>query len=86
MALLRANSRNIIDILKESLKDSPSGDNPENAVRYKLIIDPSRDNSLIRYLFKYGVVKKDNTRMFMCSDAFSGEEAQKVSMLKNDCV
>ena len=81
MALISENSRSIIDILQESLSDCPSGDNPENAVRYKLIIDPSRDNSLIRYLFKFGVVRKDNTRMFMCSDAFADEEAHKVRFL-----
>ena len=65
--------------MQESLSECPSGTSPENTVRYKLIIDPSKDNSLIRYLFKFGVVKKENTRMFMRSDGFNDEEAQKVS-------
>ena len=76
---MRDNSRSIIEVLQESLSECPSGTSPENTVRYKLLIDPSRDNSLIRYLFKFGVVKKENTRMFMRSDGFNDEEAQKVS-------
>ena len=77
---MRDNSRSIIEVLQESLSECPSGTSPENTVRYKLIIDPSKDNSLIRYLFKFGVVKKENTRMFMRSDGFNDEEAQKVSI------
>ena len=73
------NARGMIDILRDSLSQSQSKDTQKNAARYKLIIDPSKDNSLIRYLFKYDIVEKKNTRMFMCSDAFSDEDVQKVS-------
>ena len=52
-------------------------------MRYKLIIDPSKDNSLIRYLFKFGVIQKDSTRMFMCSDIFGEQEVQKVPLCYN---
>ncbi len=39
-----------------------------NEVRYKLIIDPSEDDSLVRLLFTQGVLKRQNTRVYVCSD------------------
>ena len=50
-----------------------------NEVRYKLIIDPSEDESIIRLLFMFGIINHDNTRTYMCSDFPGDSLLQKVS-------
>ena len=73
--------RSILTVLKDSLKDRPSQDGQdmaENEVRYKLIIDPSEDDSLIRLLFSLGVLDRQNTRMYVCSDFPGDSQIQKV--------
>ena len=47
-------------------------------VRYKLIIDPSEDDSLVRLLFSFGVLQREDTRMFVCSDFSGDSQLQKV--------
>ena len=47
-------------------------------MRYKLIIDPSEDDSLIRLLFSFGVLQRKETRMFVCSDFPGDSQLQKV--------
>ena len=75
--------RSIFHIIKDSLKDCPSSDVNEvhasiqTEVRYKLIIDPSDDDSLVRLLFKYGILKRDQTRLYICSD-FPGDSHMRV--------
>ena len=70
--------RSIFHIIKDSLEDRSSSDVNEvhasiqTEVRYKLIIDPSDDDSLVRLLFKYGVLRRDQTRLYICSD-FPGD-------------
>ena len=62
-----------------SRSSSPSNDGVQNEVRYKLIIDPSEDESITRLLFMFGILRRKNTRTYMCSD-FSGDgQLQKVS-------
>ena len=69
---------NIFDILGSSLADHPKDMNAENEVRYKLVIDPSEDGSLVRLLFSCGVLQRSKTRVYMCSE-FSGDaELHKV--------
>lgn len=69
---------NIFDILGSSLADHPKDMNAENEVRYKLVIDPSEDGSLVRLLFSCGVLQRSTTRVYMCSE-FSGDaELHKV--------
>ena len=73
--------RSILAVLKDSLNDRPSQDGQdmaENEVRYKLIIDPSEDDSLIRLLFSLGVLDRQNTRMYVCSDFPGDSQIQKV--------
>ena len=76
----------ILSILKNSLADhvSTEGDDIHNSiqseVRYKLIIDPSEDDSLVRLLFTNGVLKRDNTWLYICSD-FPGDRQLRVSIL-----
>ena len=84
MEKLQFNS--ILGVLKNSLADhvSSEGDNIHNSiqseVRYKLIIDPSEDDSLVRLLFTNGVLKRDNTCLYICSD-FPGDTQLRVSIL-----
>ena len=63
--------RSVREVLKDSLEDRPQQkgwDMAEAEVRYKLIIDPSEDDSLVRLLFSFGVLKREETHVFMCSD------------------
>ncbi len=72
--------RSILEVLENSLQDKPQGsrDISENEVRYKLIIDPSEDDSLVRLLFYFGVLERGNTKMFVCSDFPGDSQLQKV--------
>lgn len=72
--------RSILEILQDSLKDRPQGsmDISENEVRYKLIIDPSEDDSLVRLLFSFDVLERGNTKIFVCSDFPGDSQLQKV--------
>ena len=86
--------KNVLEIVDLSLKDLPSSRSQtaetvtrpdqlaytEHGVRYKLIIDGSEDDSAVRYLFACGVLNKENTRMFACSE-FIDESHIHVSYL-----
>ena len=73
--------RNIIEILKKSLSDkqSPSDHDTINEVRYKLIVDPSEDESVTRLLFMFGILERKNTRTYICSDFLGDGQLQKVN-------
>jgi hypothetical protein len=75
--------RHILDVLQESMKDRPSSlvDLAENEVRYKLIIDPSEDDSLVRLLFSFGILERNNTRVFVCSDFPGDGQLQKIDTI-----
>ena len=86
--------RNIIEILQSSLADKPyaprpfskvqsSHDDTQNEVRYKLIIDPSEDESITRFLFMFHILNRENTRTYMCSDFLGDGQLQKVN---NYCI
>ena len=68
----------ILDVLKESLKDRSEREEGENEVRYKLVIDPSEDSSMVRLLFRFGVLQRDNTRIYVCSNFPGDTQLQKV--------
>ena len=75
--------RNILEVLQNSLEDRPKHkcrDMAEAEVRYKLIIDPSEDDSLVRLLFSFGVLQRRETRMFVCSDFPGDSQLQKVTL------
>ena len=76
--------RHILDILRDSLADRPNEANrTENEVRYKLIVDPSEDDSLVRLLFTFGVLDRQSTRVYVCSDFPGDTHLQKVLILKS---
>ena len=75
--------RGILDILRDSLEDRPQAkqDHSENEVRYKLIIDPSEDDSIVRLLFSFGILKRDSTRIFVCSNIPGDGQLQKINTI-----
>jgi len=73
--------RGILEVLKDSLADQSQHqgqDMAEAEVRYKLIIDPSEDDSLVRLLFSFGVLQREKTHVLMCSDFPGDSQLQKV--------
>jgi len=78
--------RGILEVMKDSLEDRPQQrDMTEAEVRYKLIIDPSEDDSLVRLLFSFGVLQRTQTRMFVCSDFPGDSQVQKVREASENC-
>ena len=75
--------RAILDILRDSLKDRPQAKQVlgENEARYKLIIDPSEDDSLVRFLFSFGILNRDETRIFVCSNFPGDGQHQKINTI-----
>ena len=59
------------------MSDKPQDFSSENEVRYKLIVDSSEDNSLLRLLFAFGVLKERDTHTYVCSD-FPGDTRQQM--------
>ena len=71
--------------MQESLQDKPNhsfdGDQQMyNDVRYKLIIDPSEDDSVPRLLLMCKILDSKETRIFMCSDFPEDSQLQKVCL------
>ena len=78
--------KNVLEIVDQSLKDLPSSNSqtqsrPEHTVRYKLIIDTSEDDSVVRYLFACGILNKQKTQMFACSEFVEGSHMHVSYML-----
>ena len=63
-----------------------SGHHTQNEVRYKLIIDPSEDESITRLLFVFGILKRENTRTYICSNFLGDGQLQKVKHNITQCV
>ena len=78
------NKRSILEVLHESLCDRPERGGGENEVRYKLIVDPSEDNSLIQLLMTFAVLDRKRTHMYVCSDFPGDSPLQKVSKKERD--
>ena len=74
--------RHITEVLEDSMKDHPQAmQGFENEVRYKLLVDPSGDDSLVRLLFSFGVLERKNTHIFMCSNFPENEQIQKINTI-----
>jgi hypothetical protein len=75
--------RNILDVLNDSLHDHPQSGKymSDNEVRYKLIIDPSEDGSLMHLLFSLGVLDRQLTRIYVCSDFPGDSQTQKIDTI-----
>ena len=81
ISLSDINQRSMLEILQQSLLDRPQINREENEVRYKLIIDPSEDNSVMNLLITFGVIKRKKTRIYVCSDFPGDGEIEKVGMV-----
>lgn len=77
-SLSQVKRRSVLDILKDSLVNHHKDLSAENEVRYKLIIDSSEDESIIRFLFSFGILKRDTTRLHICSKFPGDGESKKV--------
>lgn len=65
-------------MLEQSLADQSKDLSAENEVRYKLIIDSSQDESLVRLLFSFGILSKEKTKIYVCSKLLGDSENEKV--------
>lgn len=68
----------VLDIIKASLEDHNPDLTLENEIRYKLLIDTSGDESIIRFLFTFGVLQRSETHIYVCSKFPGDSETQKV--------
>ena len=64
-----------------SFKHEPRDFSLENQVRYKLLIDSSEDQSLIRQLFAFGIFSREQTKIYSCSKLPGDGESQKVDYI-----
>lgn len=66
--------RSVLSILKDSISDMELSrkdsvhSSIQSEVRFKLVIDPSADESLVRLLFTFGVLQRQKTKMYICSE------------------
>ena len=75
--------RSILKVIQDSMTDCPQATEhlTENEVRYKMIIDSSEDGSLVQLMFHFGVLNRQRSRMFMCSDFPDDGEVQKINTI-----
>ena len=73
--------RNTVAVLKNSLQDRPQTMSSDSEVRYKLVIDPSEDDSLIRILFTFDILSERNAKLYVSSDFPGDGNIQKVNAL-----
>lgn len=69
--------RDELQVFKDSLNDMTG---MEDEVRYKIVIHSSEDDSVVRLLFQYKVLERQNTRIYICSDFQGDSELQKVNL------
>ena len=70
--------RKMLDILKSSICDLPKNLGNRNEVRYKLFIESSEDQSLVRLLFTHKVLDRNSTRVLVCARFPGDSEKEKV--------
>ena len=72
-------NRSLVKILQSSFKQKEKDLSAENLIRYKLLIDSSEDQSLVRLLFAFNILNRDETRILSCSKLPGDNESQKVN-------
>ena len=68
----------VLDTIKASLEDHNPDLTLENEIRYKLLIDTSGDESIIRFLFAFRVLQRSKAHIHVCSKFPGDTETQKV--------
>ena len=71
-------NRSLVKILQSSFTQKEKDLSAENLVRYKLLIDSSEDQSLVRLLFGFKILNRDKTRILSCSKLPGDSDSQKV--------
>ena len=71
-------NQSIVEILRSSFIQNEKDLSAENLTRYKLLIDSSEDLSLVRLLFAFNILNRDDTRILSCSKLPGDSESQKV--------
>ena len=71
-------NQSIVEILRSSFIQNEKDLSAENLTRYKLLIDSSEDLSLVRLLFAFKILNRDDTRILSCSKLPGDSESQKV--------
>ena len=68
--LRKTKERSVLEVLQEALQDKSPNDGNLNdtAVRFKLIIDASPDESALRLFFQQGLLDRKTTRLIYRSD------------------
>ena len=74
----RVKQHAVLDTIKASLEDHNPDLTLENEIRYKLLIDTSGDESIIRFLFAFRVLERSKTHIYVCSKFPGDTETQKV--------
>ena len=72
-------NRSLVKILQSSFVQKQKDLSAENLIRYKLIIDSSEDQSLVRLLFAFHILNRAETRILSCSKLPGDSESQKVN-------
>lgn len=75
--------RSLIKILQSSFTPEHRNLSSENQTRYKLLIDSSEDQSIIRLLFKFDVLERKSTKIISCSKLPGDGESLKVCAIKS---
>ena len=84
-SLKEVEQRTVIDVIKDSLSDRPfrahsTEGTALDEVRYKLLIDKSEDESVVRLLFAFSILDPSKTRIFMCSHFPEDSDVQMVNI------
>ena len=77
-------NRSLVKILQSSFIQKEKDLSAENLVRYKLLIDSSEDQSLVRLLFAFNILNRDETRILSCSKLPGDNESQKVNKTREN--
>lgn len=76
--------KNLVQLLHESLEDRPFFVDHEDfeEIRYKLIIDPTEDESSRRFLMEFRLLEPKKAKTLVGSDFPDDGDLQKVSLAK----
>uniref|UniRef100_A0A1X7UCD1 RING-type domain-containing protein n=1 Tax=Amphimedon queenslandica TaxID=400682 RepID=A0A1X7UCD1_AMPQE len=70
--------QSLIQLLQSSFRNTDRDLSSENQVRYKLLIDSSEDQSLVRLLFRFDIFRRDATKILSCSRFPFDDNSQKL--------
>ena len=74
--------KNLVQLLHDSLEDRPFfvGQEDFEEIRYKLIIDPTEDDSSRRFMMEFGLLQPNKAKTLVGSDFPDDGDMQRVSL------